>query len=598
MQTLKKILDFLTPVEKKQAFLLLILILCMALLDVIGIASVLPFIAVLSNPELIETSAALNYLYQASSILGVVSNKQFMLVLGVAVFLLLIISLILRSFTAYAQVRYALMREYSIGARLIRGYLHKHYGWFLNRNSADLHKTILSGVSEIINETIIPGINLVVHSIVTLTILTLLFVVNYKLALAILLIFAISYGTIFFFMKNILLKMGSDRLQANEDRFIAVNEAFGAIKEVKVGRLEKVFVDRFSKPAKIYASRQSMAVAISAVPRYFIEGIAFGGMILLILVLMMRGDMFSNILPIIVLYTFAGYRLIPSLQQIYVAFTQLRFSSATLDSMHKDLKNFSSLEVTSNTITNMQLSKSITLANISFDYPDSKKSSLKNINLFIPAFKKVGIIGATGSGKTTLIDIILGLLDPKQGTLSVDGNIINFKNKQSWQKSIGYVPQQNYLVDNSIAANIAFGIDLKNINHQSVEQAAKIANLHDFIMNELPNNYNTIVGERGVRLSGGQRQRIAIARALYRKPQVLILDEATSALDCLTEQTVMEAMHNLKNKITTILITHRLSAVKNCDIIFVLEQGELKDQGSYEELNQSSAIFKKMLETQ
>ena len=598
MQTLKKILDFLTPVEKKQAFLLLILILCMALLDVIGIASVLPFIAVLSNPELIETSAALNYLYQASSILGVVSNKQFMLVLGVAVFLLLIISLILRSFTAYAQVRYALMREYSIGARLIRGYLHKHYGWFLNRNSADLHKTILSGVSEIINETIIPGINLVVHSIVTLTILTLLFVVNYKLALAILLIFAISYGTIFFFMKNILLKMGSDRLQANEDRFIAVNEAFGAIKEVKVGRLEKVFVDRFSKPAKIYASRQSMAVAISAVPRYFIEGIAFGGMILLILVLMMRGDMFSNILPIIVLYTFAGYRLIPSLQQIYVAFTQLRFSSATLDSMHKDLKNFSSLEVTSNTITNMQLSKSITLANISFDYPDSKKSSLKNINLFIPAFKKVGIIGATGSGKTTLIDIILGLLDPKQGTLSVDGNIINFKNKQSWQKSIGYVPQQNYLVDNSIAANIAFGIDLKNINHQSVEQAAKIANLHDFIMNELPNNYNTIVGERGVRLSGGQRQRIAIARALYRKPQVLILDEATSALDCLTEQTVMEAMHNLKNKITTVLVTHRLSAVKNCDIIFVLEQGELKDQGSYEELNQSSAIFKKMLETQ
>ena len=598
MQTLKKILDFLTPVEKKQAFLLLILILCMALLDVIGIASVLPFIAVLSNPELIETSALLNYLYQASSILGVGSNKQFMLALGVAVFLLLIISLILRSFTAYAQVRYALMREYSIGARLIKGYLHKHYGWFLNRNSADLHKTILSGVSEIINETIIPGINLVVHSIVTLTILTLLFVVNYKLALAILLIFAISYGTIFFFMKNILLKMGSDRLQANEDRFIAVNEAFGAIKEVKVGRLEKVFVDRFSKPAKIYASRQSMAVAISAVPRYFIEGIAFGGMILLILVLMMRGDMFSNILPIIVLYTFAGYRLIPSLQQIYVAFTQLRFSSATLDSMHKDLKNFSSLEVTSNTITNMQLSKSITLANISFDYPDSKKSSLKNINLFIPAFKKVGIIGATGSGKTTLIDIILGLLDPKQGTLSVDGNIINFKNKQSWQKSIGYVPQQNYLVDNSIAANIAFGIDLKNINHQSVEQAAKIANLHDFVMNELPNNYNTIVGERGVRLSGGQRQRIAIARALYRKPQVLILDEATSALDGLTEQTVMEAMNNLKNKTTTILITHRLSAVKNCDIIFVLEQGELKDQGSYEDLNQSSAIFKKMSETQ
>jgi ATP-binding cassette, subfamily B, bacterial PglK len=594
MQNLKKILDFLNIEEKKQAALLLILILCMALLDVMGIASILPFIAVLSNPELIETNTVLNYFYQVSSILGVGSNKQFLLVLGMAVFLFLIISLIVRSFTAYAQVRFALMREYSIGARLIKGYLHHPYVWFLNRNSADIDKVILSGVSEIIHETIIPAINLIAHSVITLTILTLLLVVDYKLALVVLLVFAISYGSIFFFTKNVLSKMGSDRLQANQDRFVAVSEAFGAIKEVKVGRLEKVYIDRFSKPAQIYASRQSIATAIAAVPRYFIEGIAFGGMIILILVLMMRGDMFSSILPIIALYVFAGYRLMPSLQQVFAAFTQLSFSRAALDSIHKDLMNLSFSEKIPNTTTNIQLTKSIALNNVSFDYPNSKRPSLKNINLSIPAFKKVGIVGPTGSGKTTLVDLILGLLDPKQGTFLVNGNIITNNNKRSWQKIIGYVPQQTYLVDDSIAANIAFGIDLKNINNQEVERAAKIANLHDFVTNELENNYETIVGERGVRLSGGQRQRIAIARALYHKPQVLILDEATSALDGFTEQGIMEAINNLGNKITTILVTHRLSTVKNCDIIFVLEQGELKGQGTYEELNQSSTLFQKL----
>jgi len=489
------------------------------------------------------------------------------------------------------------MREYTIGVRLIEGYLHQPYAWFLNRNSADFGKIILSGVNEIIIETIVPAINLVAHAVVALALLTLLVVVDPKLALSVALVLAVSYGIIFYFMKNILSKIGSERLQANEERFIAVSEAFGAMKEVKVSRLEKLYVNRFSKPAQIYASRQSMSVVIAQVPRYFIEGIAFGGMVLLVLILMMRGDIFAKILPVITLYAFAGYRLMPALQQMYVAFAQLRFSSPVLDSIHKDLMNLQPFEKVSNTIPVMPLTKSITLNNIYFDYPNSKQAVIKNINLSIPAFSKVGFVGTTGSGKTTTIDLILGLLDPSQGTLSVDGNIITNNNKRSWQKSIGYVPQQIYLIDDSVAANIAFGVDVQNIDYQAVEQAAKIANLHNFVMKELPNNYNTIVGERGVRLSGGQRQRIAIARALYHKPQVIILDEATSALDGLTEQDIMDAMNNLGKKITIIIITHRLSTVKNCDIIFLLEQGQLKGQGTYEELNQSSVLFKKMSET-
>ena len=212
----------------------------------------------------------------------------------------------------------------------------------------------------------------------------------------------------------------------------------------------------------------------------------------------------------------------------------------------------------------------------------------------IPAFNKVGIIGATGSGKTTTVDLILGLLDPSEGTLSVDGNVIDYNNKRSWQKSIGYVPQQIFLSDNSIAVNIAFGVNTKNIDYQAVEQAAKIANLHDFIIKEMPKQYNTIIGERGVRLSGGQRQRIGIARALYHKPQILILDEATSALDNLTEDAVIETIYKIEKKITIIQIAHRLRTVQKCDTIFVLDKGELKAQGTYNELSKSNKLFKEI----
>jgi ABC-type multidrug transport system fused ATPase/permease subunit len=219
---------------------------------------------------------------------------------------------------------------------------------------------------------------------------------------------------------------------------------------------------------------------------------------------------------------------------------------------------------------------------------------LKKMSLTIPARSTVGLVGSTGSGKTTTVDLILGLLEAQEGELEVDGQAINVHNRRAWQRAIGYVPQHIYLADDTVAANIALGKDLKDIDQAAVERAAKIANLHDFVVNELPKQYQTSVGERGVRLSGGQRQRIGIARALYHKPQVLILDEATSALDNLTEKAVMEAVHNLGNKITIILIAHRLSTVKACDIIFMLEKGELKAQGTFDELAHANEKFRVM----
>ena len=240
----------------------------------------------------------------------------------------------------------------------------------------------------------------------------------------------------------------------------------------------------------------------------------------------------------------------------------------------------------------MSLNESITLKNIHYNYPNTSRTALKDISLSVPAKSSIGLVGATGSGKTTTVDIILGLLEAQKGTLEIDDKIITKQNTRSWQRCIGYVPQYIYLSDNTVAANIAFGVDRKNIVQSKVEQASKIANLHGFIVDELPEQYETTIGERGVRLSGGQRQRIGIARALYHNPKVLILDEATSALDNQTEKVVMDAVNNLNKDITTIIIAHRLSTVKKCDQIYLLKNGQLENQGTFEELIKVNKNFR------
>ena len=347
--------------------------------------------------------------------------------------------------------------------------------------------------------------------------------------------------------------------------------------------MEKKFIKSFSINAQTFARNVASSEVLGILPRFALEAIAFGGILLIILFILDNTGSVNDAIPIISLYAFAGYRLMPAIQVIYLSSTRLKFVGPALDKIINDIKNLKPLNLNQNQGV-LNFNKAIDLKNISYNYPNSQRTSLKNINLSIPNSSRVGIMGQTGCGKTTMVDIILGLLDPEKGTLEVDGQIIKDQNRRSWQRSIGYVPQQIYLSDDTIAANIAFGVDPKDINKDLVERASKIANLHEFVINELPDQYETSVGERGIRLSGGQRQRIGIARALYHNPKVLILDEATSALDDLTEKAVMEAIHNLDKNITIIIIAHRLSTIKNCDIVYLLEKGELKNTGTFEEI--------------
>jgi ABC-type bacteriocin/lantibiotic exporter with double-glycine peptidase domain len=581
---IRKIFLILSPSERSKFFLLLILIVIVALLDMLGVASILPFVSVLANPEIVNTNIFFFNIYELSrDIFGLKNVREFLFLLGALVFIFLIISLVMRAISQYAQIRFSLMREYSISKRLIEVYLHQPYSWFLNRHSGNIGKTILSEVQQVIYQAVIPTINLIAQSSVVLTMLILIILVDYKLALSSGLVLSIFYIIIFYLMKKFLDRIGSGALESNNNRFITVSEAFGAAKEVKLRGIEKKFANIFARHAQNYAINQSLAEMTAQLPRFFIEAIAFGGFIVLILILMAADNQFTSIVSVISLYAFAGYRLLPSLQQVYHASVLLRFSGPYVDSLYKDLKNLN-FEIVRNNIGKISIKKSIELKNIYYNYPLSKKTTLANLSISIAAFSKVGIIGPTGSGKSTVADIILGLLDPTKGTLSVDGNIIDKKNKRSWQKNLGYVPQQIYLSDESIIANIAFGINNSDIDLKKIIEVSKIANIHDFIVNELPAGYNTIVGERGIRLSGGQRQRIGIARALYCSPQVLILDEATNSLDNLTEKKILTDLNSIKRKMTIISIAHRLNTVKDCDVIYVLEKGTLKIRGKYKDI--------------
>jgi ABC-type multidrug transport system fused ATPase/permease subunit len=590
MKTIKKLLDLLNQAERKRAGLLLCMILVMAMLDMAGVASIMPFMAVVANPSLVETNPLLNAFYTK---LGFTNPQQFLFALGLFVFLLLVVSLAFKAFTTYAQLRFTMMREYTIGKRLVTGYLHQPYSWFLMRHSADLGKSILSEVDKLIYNAFNPMMLLIAQGAVATALLTLLILIDPKLALIVGLTLGAAYAVIFRANRDLLSRMGEERVKANRERFTAVSEAFGASKEVKVGGLEQAYIKRFADPARIFALHQATAHVITQLPRFALEAIAFGGMMLVVLYLMAQSGSFASALPIIALYAFAGYRLMPALQQIYGAVTQLRFAGPAIDALHADLMSLQPPHPNPSK-DGITLQHAITLNSIQYRYPNASQQTLKNLSLAIPAKSTVGFVGTTGSGKTTTVDLILGLLEAQEGTLAVDGQAITEQNRRAWQSIIGYVPQQIYLADDTVAANIAFGLDVGDINQEAVERASKIANLHDFVISELSHQYQTNLGERGVRLSGGQRQRIGIARSLYHNPQVLILDEATSALDSITERAVMEAVHNLENKITIILIAHRLSTVKACDTIFFMEEGELKATGTFDELMHKNRIFERM----
>jgi len=592
-ETYAKLIDLLDARERRRLALVFLMILGMGLVETAGVVSVLPFLAVLSNPDLVRENA---WLAAAHAWGGFESDRAFLVALGAGVFAMVVVSLLFKTLTLYAMTRFAQMRAYGLGARLLAGYLAQPYAWFLNRHSADLARTVLHEVQLVVSGVLLPAIRLVAYAVVALCLIGLVVLVDPAVALGTAAVLGLAYGAIFLGIRRLLARIGAARLAANAERYQIVQEATGGIKDVKILGLEQSLAARFRPPARRMAEHNTLSMVLGESPRHLLEAVLFGGMLLVVLQMMLtRPGGLSEVLPVIGLYAFAGVRLFPAMQQIYATLTQMRYNRAALDALHADLAAIAAAPALPPPAPPLGLARRLELRGVRYAYPEAAgRAALDGLGLDIAARSTVGIVGGTGAGKTTAVDVILGLLEPQAGELRVDGQAIGPERRAAWRASIGYVPQQIFLADDTVAGNIAFGLAPEAIEMDRVERAARIAELHGFVTAELAEGYATHVGERGVRLSGGQRQRIGIARALYRDPDVLVLDEATSALDNLTERAVMDAVHNLGRAKTVIMIAHRLSTVRACDEIFLMERGRAVARGSYDRLLAESAAFRAM----
>jgi len=590
MNSVKKMLQLLSKKEKQKFVLLIIAMLICSFIGVIGIASIMPFLSVLSKPEIIKSNEILSWLY---STLGFTDINQFMLYLGVSLLGVFIFSNMFLTTTIWMELHFIRMVGYNMTRNLLVQYLNNPYSFFLARNTSELTKNLFSEVQQVITSLVKPIIEIIAKGILASAILIFIVVINPRLALVMGIFLGGAYAVIFMFVRRKLSKNGLQRVSANTRRFKIADEAFGSIKDIKLLGKERAYIDRFSHPAKLYEKSVAIAQILSRMPKYAMETVAFGGMLAIVLFLFATKNDISDILPLVALYAFAGYRLLPSLQDMFTAIALIRSNLHSLEIIYNDLKGLKESTLPDRTdFSALPFKNRIHMRKLGFKYDSSPDYIFKNFTVTIKANTTVGIVGPTGCGKTTLIDIILGLLTPSEGALVIDDVPIDDSNRHLWQNNCGYVPQRIYLADDTITRNIAFGLPDDEINMDAVIKAAKIANIHDLVTSEMQDGYNTVVGDRGIRLSGGQNQRIGIARALYNDPAVLILDEATSALDGYTEKAIMEAVSNLAKKKTIIMIAHRLATVKKCDVIHVLKKGRIVESGTYDELIKTSAYFK------
>jgi ABC-type multidrug transport system fused ATPase/permease subunit len=580
MNIIFKILKFLNKKEKQRALILLILVLLTGIFDSLGIASIFPFISILADPNLIN-NPVLNSLSVKFDEFGLTNYLSFTKIFGYGVFFFFLFSTFLRFISNFIQIRFIHMRGYSLEKRILSYYLNQRYVWFSTQSPSNLSKNILSEVAEFLDKAFMPIINIIAYGVVIILLLGILFYNDPETTLVILLIILTPYLVIYKILKKILKKKGNIRLESNRLRYKILDELLSGIKLVKIRNLETYFLEIFAKYSYKFAKSASEAQAITQLPRFLIEAIAFGGLLIFILI-KIETQNFLNTVPIITLIAFAGYRMLPAFQQVYIAISQIKYSNIIVNQMSEIFEKINKTKRSDRNSNEMIfLKKSIQLSNVGFKYKNSKNLILDKINLEIPYKSKVGIIGTTGGGKTTLVDLIIGLLEPTEGQVFIDNIKLNQENKYNWYKQIGYITQDIFLFDDDIYKNVAFGIDEKKIDRTKVEEVCKVACLHDFINNDLPNKYYTEIGNRGIRLSGGQKQRLNIARCLYNDPSLLIMDEATSALDTKTESKIINNMNKLKNNVTTIIIAHRHATLKNCDLIINLEKGKIIKSGIY-----------------
>ena len=588
MHELRVLMSMLSSRARRRFVWLLVATFASGFLQLLGVGSVLPFMAFVAEPELTRQSEKLNFVFET---LGFTSTRSFLLFLGAVMFVALTLSNIVTAAASYLGTRLSSEIQHELSTRLLDGYLARPYSWCLNRNSADLAKNVLAEVNLVTGSYFLPFTQALLSLTTSGFLVGLIFMVEPRVALVATTLLAGFYMLLYRSLRNRLTDFGKQRLAANMERYRSAYEALGAAKDIRVFHCENSFLSRYRDSSYDHSEITIKVSWLSAAPKYLTETVAFGGIIAIILHLVYRGAQFNTVLPLLSLYAICGVRVIPALQRAFRAVALFRVNVPVVQVLHQHFEEAGNVGVPTEPTQPMPFREAIKLRDVSFTYPGSERPVLKGISCSIPRNASVAFAGGTGAGKTTVIDIILGLLLPDDGQVLIDGVKLNEGSLRAWQRNVAYVPQEIMLIDDTIERNIAFGIPESEIDRNKVEHAAKLANIHNFIAQELEADYKTTIGERGVRLSGGQRQRLGIARALYNEPPVIVFDEATSALDGATESAVMEAIDQLSASKTIILIAHRLTTLRNCDVIYLLEGGRIIDQGSYTELVERSRYF-------
>ncbi|GAB4284183.1 MAG: ABC transporter ATP-binding protein [Oscillatoriaceae cyanobacterium] len=596
MKFFQKLLYLFTTKERWQIAGLFLLILIGGGFETLGVGLVLPLISLLGNPELIEQQGILRWIYQA---VGEPAPRQFLMGCGLAFIGLYIIKNSYLTALHYLQCRFIYDKQIELSSRLFRAYLYSPYTFHLQRNTAELIRNLSI-------ETSLFFVNVLAPGLLAFTELTILACIGLFLWLMEPVTFLMAGGVIGLatasFYRVVRLKLsqlGKYREYHQGQGIQTINQGLGGIKEAKVLGREQFFLNVYHHH-NIASSRTFQYFdVVRQLPRFFIETIAVVGLMLILVSILAQGRDLSDVIPTLSLFAASAFRLMPSINRILNSVTAMRFSSSSVYVLYQDFRELKPvLEnrqlVDSRKLAEVQpvLATEIALQNVFYRYPGASDRALKGVSLTIPKGTSVGFVGSSGAGKTTIVDVILGLLPPTEGQVLVDGRDI-YDDLSAWQRLIGYIPQSIYLCDDTLRNNIAFGIPANEINENWIESAVKSAQLTELVQS-LPEGLDTLVGERGVRLSGGQRQRVGIARALYHNPEVLVMDEATAALDNQTEAGVMEAVEKLSGEKTLIMIAHRLSTVKNCDRLYFMSQGQIADSGTYDELCQRNREFQRM----
>jgi HlyD family secretion protein len=585
-----QLFNLLTPEQRKSFYGLQFLIVLMSFFEVVGIVSIIPFMSLVGDMSQLENGSMIAQVYTAS---GILSPSLFVIVLGFGVLFMLLLSAGICMFTIWRISMFGAKVGEQISARLFRYYIYKDWLFHTSGSNAKMTKKITKESSRVSSGIIIPLLTMNSRIVFTLAIVIGFFAHDPVVGIIGFTVFSLAYLLLFKLVRVRLHVNGQNVSRENERRYSLINMTLGGIKEILVSGRQQYFTNLFDESQKNLAYSNGANRSYSQVPKFVIELLAFGTMIILLLYLLsVHEGSLGLILPIITVYALATFKLLPALQQIYVSVVAIRGSLSAFESIQRDLTN--SLEMEHNHVkkdTNyLKLKEHISLKDIEFTYPKKNKPALKKINMLLPAKSMTAIVGGSGYGKSTLINIILGLLVPQKGQIMIDDKALNKTNIRYWQNNIGFVSQNIFLSEGTIAQNIAFGIPDDQINHKQVLKCIELAYLSNLI-NRFELGINTKVGDNGAKISGGERQRMAIARALYHNPDILIFDEPTSSLDGVTEEIILDTIEELKKEKTIIMIAHRLKAINRCDRIYVVDNGQIVGHGTYQELIETSNYF-------